>query len=270
MRPPRLLCAALMAMAWFAASAQPLAIPAPPAAALEQKPGAQLPLQMDLWDEQGRPVRLGDYFEDGRPVLLVLGYYRCPQLCGLLMHRLLEGLRDSGLSRHGWRIVGVSIDPEDTPETARQRREQDIAYAEFLMDAPTPAGTLDLHLLVATPARLQRLARDIGFGYTQTPGTDARFAHPAAVMVATTRGKISRYLTGMQFDAAELRVALAEAKGERIGILSQGIALLCAHFDPRVGAHSTAVMNATRVLGLLMVAALAAWCWRRRRTETRQ
>jgi protein SCO1 len=266
---------AMLLAAWVQlAGAQPLAIPPPPSAAIAQRLGAQLPLQMRLVDDLGRPVQLGDYFHDGRPVLLVLGYYRCPQLCGLLMHGLLEGLQESGLPRRDWRIVGVSIDPQDNVATARARRNLDLAYADFLLGAQTPDAPLDLHLLTAPELSSRRLAQQAGFSFSplsaasSTHDTDplarARFAHPATVLLVTPQGKISRYLMGIQFDGADLKVALADAAGDRIGSLTSRIALLCAHFDPKVGRHSELVMNGLRVLGLALTALLAGWCWRRR------
>jgi protein SCO1/2 len=280
MNPATVLAAAMLAtlLGFISrAGAQPLAMPPPPPAAIEQQLGVQLPLEMPMLDDLGRPVRLGDYFQDGRPVLLVLGYYRCPQLCGLLMHGLLEGLQESGLPRREWRIVGVSIDPEDNVATARQRRNLDLAYADFLLGSQAPDAPLDLHLLTAASADSRRLARQTGFSFTPVsaaslaqqadPPARARFAHPASVMVVTPQGRISRYLMGIQFDAGDLKVALADAAGDRIGSVTSRIALLCAHFDPKVGRHSDLVMNGLRALGLTLVALLGAWCWRRRDTH---
>ena len=77
------------------AQAQPVTIPAPPPASVRQALGEPLPMDLPLTDSSGRAVHLGDAFNDGRAVLLVLGYYRCPQLCGLVMHDLLHALHDA-------------------------------------------------------------------------------------------------------------------------------------------------------------------------------
>lgn len=254
----RLLAAGVVALSLHA-PAQPFVAPVPPPAGLAQRPGESLPLEMALTDSDGARVRLGDFFGDRRPVLLVLGYYRCPQLCGLVMHGVLEALHDSRAG--AVRVVAVSIDPQDTPATARARRERDLDYARFLTpgEAPLP----DLHLLVASAADSARLARRVGFSYTASAGP-ARFAHPAAVLVVTPQGRVSRYLMGVGYDAAELRTALADASGGRIGGLSDRIALLCAHFDPRWGRYSDTILDALRVAGVAGALALGAWCWRRR------
>ena len=52
--------------------------------AFRQHPGAQLPLDSALRDESGQAVQLGQYF-GGKPVIVVLEYLRCPNLCGLVL-----------------------------------------------------------------------------------------------------------------------------------------------------------------------------------------
>ena len=52
----------------------------------------QLPLDLEFPDEDGGTVRLGHYFTGDRPVILTLGYYRCPMLCTLVLNGLVDGL----------------------------------------------------------------------------------------------------------------------------------------------------------------------------------
>src|SRR5262245_58765869 len=59
---------------------------------IEQRLNEQVPLDLTFRDEDGRTVRLGQYF-DGKPVILVLAYYRCPRLCSQVLNGLVEGLR---------------------------------------------------------------------------------------------------------------------------------------------------------------------------------
>ena len=54
----------------------------------DQRLDAQVPLDLPFRDEGGRDVRLGDYFK-GKPVVLVLAYYRCPRLCNQVLNGLL-------------------------------------------------------------------------------------------------------------------------------------------------------------------------------------
>src|SRR5206468_2751924 len=58
---------------------------------IDQRLNEQVPLDLSFQDEQGKTVKLGDYFKDGRPVVLNLVYYQCPMLCG----EVLQGLSAS-------------------------------------------------------------------------------------------------------------------------------------------------------------------------------
>jgi protein SCO1/2 len=245
-------CMAILAMfVALSAQAQPLQLPPAPTASLEQHLGARPTLDIAAVDETGKATTLAKFF-DGRSVLLVPGYYRCPQLCGLVMHGLLDTLRESGVSTSRWRILGFSIDPNDTAADARKRYDADVSYA----------ASGDLHLLVLSQPDAKRLAQEIGYSFERVSG--AGFAHPASVVLLTPQGTISRYFNGIASDPQEMRVALADAAGDRIGSVTSRIALLCAHFDPHVGKYTSTVMDAIRAASLLLLAAIAAWAWRRR------
>lgn len=262
----------LLLLLWLACSAAiagPLALPAAPAAGLEQHIGARVPLGIAVTDEAGQALRLSDLVDGTRPVLLVPGYYRCAQLCGLVMRGLLDALQASGVGRTAWRIVGIGIDPQETPADARARRALDVAYADSLRKEPR-TSPLDLHLLTLAPPPLQQVATAIGVRFERLPvmAADAStIAHPATVVLLTPRGEIARYFNGLGIDPAELRVALADAAGDRLGSATSRLALLCAHFDPQVGRLDAPVMTAIRAGSMVLVAGLAGWCWRRRGTR---
>jgi protein SCO1 len=230
-----------------------------PQRALEQRPGAKLPLDVQGIDEGGAPHRLAEFFAGNRPVLLVPSYYRCSQLCGLVMHGLLQSLERGGEQR--WRVVAFSIAPNETSADARARRDADLSYASFVGLAKP-----DLHLLTLAPADVDRLARVLGFKYQRLRDD---IVHPATVVVVTPRGTVSRYFNGVAFDPGELRVALADAAGDRVGAITSRIVLMCSHFDPRTGTHDGDVMAAVRIVSLALVAALAAWIWRHRQGGAR-
>ncbi len=259
------------------------AAPVPPQAEISQRLDAVLPLELPFIDASGRPVRLGSYFADRRPVILVLGYYRCPNLCGLAMHGLLEALDAGGLPRSDYRIVAVSIDPEETPADARERGRVYADYASFVRSGGTTGQPLDLQLLVGPEASIATLSERVGFAYERVGGTLAadrvsgdtaaaasRFAHAAGIVVVTPDGHASRYLLGVRFDPQELRLALVDAAAGTIGSVSDKLLLLCAHFAPLSGRHDAAVMNLLRLLAVLLALGLAGWTWRHRRPPERK
>jgi protein SCO1/2 len=96
--------------------------------AIDEHLGGTIDKSLELTREDGARVRLGDYFSDGRPVLLVLAYYRCPMLCGLVLRGVVEGLKDLDfeLGQH-YRALTVSIDPRDQSEAAEQKQASTLA-----------------------------------------------------------------------------------------------------------------------------------------------
>jgi protein SCO1/2 len=238
---------------------------APPQTEWHQHLGAALPAALRLVDAQGRAVRLGDYFE-GVPLVLVLGYHRCPNLCGLLMHGVLEALAGSGLPRSAYRVVVVSIDPDESAGDARARREVDLHYAAFLADGRATAP-LRLQRLVGRAPDVQALAQRVGFDHQRDASSGdvaSRYVHPSGFVVVTPQGRIARYFFGVRFDATELRRALDDAAAGRTGTLTDRLLLLCAHFDPRLGRHDAAVMWMLRTIGLALALGLVLYAWRRR------
>lgn len=237
--------------------------PVAPAASFTQHPGADLPLQAAFTDSAGRAVHLADEFPRGAgPTLLMLGYHRCPQLCGLATQGVLESLRQSGLPARAARVLFVSVDPAERAADAADKRRADLGYARLLAGGQATAPPA-IERLVGPAASIAALAGRVGFAYASGDAA-ARFSHPAGVVVVTPAGRVSSYLMGVRFDPAELRQAIDDARSGQVGRPSDRLALLCAHLDPRAGVHSDAVLIGMRAVGLATLGLLAALVKRRR------
>src|SRR5881397_2205684 len=93
---------------------------------IEQKLGAQLPLNLEFLDENNRSVKLSDYF-GRKPVILTLNYYGCPMLCGIQLNQLLDALKQMDWQPgHEFEILTISFDPLERPELAKQKKENYI------------------------------------------------------------------------------------------------------------------------------------------------
>lgn len=222
----------------------------------EQRRGARLPLEASFVDDAGHAVRLGSYFAGG-PVLLVLGYYHCPDLCSTVMDGVLQHLAALGLPREGYRVLGVSIDPaEDAAVAARKK----ALYRPLLGDSP-----VRLDLLTGARPSVDELATATGFRYAYD-AAQQRYLHPAGFLVATADGIITHYFPAGGFDGRDLRLALVQASHGTVGTLADRIALLCSHFDPATGRYSGVGWGLVRGACLLALALFGTgvftW-WRR-------
>ena len=106
-----------------------------------EKPNAQVPLDIEFVDEDGRTVRLGDFFEPDRPVLLILVYFQCPMLCNHTLNGVVEAIRPLRLTPgKDFQIVTVSFDPARGAGTGASRRRR-ITCSRWASPRPPPAGT---------------------------------------------------------------------------------------------------------------------------------
>jgi len=240
---------AAMLVAGGPAAAQALALPPPPAAQFDPEPGTRLPLDAVLRDDAGRQVRLAALFD--RPVVLVPGYYTCPNLCSTLFEGVLQALALSGLAKGDYRLVGLSIDPRDGAATAAARKR---AYAALL-----PGGAADITLLAGDAATLARLEAALGYRAVPDPAS-GQPAHAAGFVVLDADGRIARAFSGVRFDPAALRAAIRTPTPS----FGQRVLLLCAHYAPTSGRHTDAAMTAVRAGVLLLPLLFLGWLWRRR------
>jgi protein SCO1/2 len=207
---------------------------------IDQKIGQQLPLGLVFRDEDGKDVKLGQFF-GSRPVVLALAYYECPMLCTQVLNGMTGALKtlsfDAGKD---FDVVVVSIDPKDNFRLAANKKQ---SYVEHYGRPQTAGGW---HFLTGTEASIKPLAEAIGFRYAYDANLK-QYAHGAAIYVATPSGVVARYLLGIDFAPRDLRLALVEASNNHLGSVTDQVLLLCYHYDPSVGKYGVAILNAVRV-----------------------
>lgn len=226
----------------------------PPAIAtvdIDEHLGRALPSSLAFTDQDGRAVRSGELFQDGRPVVMVLAYFRCPMLCDLVQQGLVASLRATAL-RPGedFRVVTVSIDPADTRGNAGLRR---TGFLQALgHGAPLPAASW--RVLVGGESEIRGLAGALGFRYVYDP-TSRQYAHPACAFVLTPDGRISRYLYGTTFRPFDMRLAVVEAGQGRVGTIVDRVLLTCFRYDPAARKYGPYVVGIMRGGSTVVLAA---------------
>jgi protein SCO1/2 len=221
---------------------------------ITQMTDALLPLDAPLVDEKGRAVRLGDYFGT-HPVVLVFGYFRCPNLCSTVMASVLEALKFVDLPSNSYQLISISIDPDETPQIAAKKK------AEYVKAA---TGAYRLHLLTGSRETIARLTQAAGFHYRKDSSTGL-FVHAAGFIVVKGDGRIFRYFFGVRFNPPDVRLSLVDASRGAIGTAVDRLILFCCNYDPAKGRYTVAIMNVIRVIAFFMVALLGGWIWRHRR-----
>ena len=231
----------------------------------DQRLDEQVPLDLMFSDETGSTVRLGDYF-GGKPVILVLAYYKCPRLCTEVLNGLVRALMDVPFDAgNQFAVLTVSFDPRETPVLAAAKKKT------YLERYGRPGAAAGWHFLTGDEPSIKRLTEAVGFRYVYDPKFD-QFAHASGIMVLTPRGKIARYFYDIRYSPLDLRLSLVEASENKIGSPVDQVLLFCFHYDPAEGKYGAVVMNFVRLGGgvtLLAVGMFLTVMWRRERRNAR-
>lgn len=225
---------------------------------IEEHLGKPLDKSLTFFDHTGKTVKLGDYFDGKTPVILTLNYYRCATLCSLQLNALASSIRElSWKVGEKYRIVTVSFDPNDTMETASDKRD---AYLKFV-----GKGDLDWQFLVGHEAEIKSLTESVGFTYKYNEN-DNQFAHGAAIYFISGEGIISRYLYGLQYAPMDMKFALIDASEGKVGNTLEKFVLSCFKYDSTHGAYGPFAMGVMRAGGVCTAGFLSLWLmtlWRR-------
>jgi len=218
---------------------------------IDQKMGAQVPLDLPFSDESGHAVTLRQYF--GKPVILALVYYQCPSLCNMVLNGVLRSVKSLAMSAGDqYDIVAVSFDPRETWEMAAAKK------AVYVRGYNRPGSDQGWHFLTGPDASSKLLADAVGFRYAYD-AMNNQYAHGSAIILLTPDGRVSRYFFGIDYPARDVRLGLVEASGRRIGSAVDAVMLYCYHYDPSNGKYGFVIMNALRLAGFVTVAALAGF-----------
>jgi protein SCO1 len=220
---------------------------------IEQKLNQQVPLELPFRDEEGRTVKLGEFFDTGKPVVLALVYFDCPMMCSQVLNSLATTLRrlkfDAGKQ---FEVLTVSFDAREQPKSAA------AAKSKYLAAYNRVGAQQGWHFLTGDQPSIDALSKAVGFHFRWDARTQ-QFAHATGIMLLTPEGRVSRYYYGARYFASDLRLGLVEASRNQIGTLADQVVLYCYHYDPRTGRYGMIVFRALQISGGLTVVLLAGF-----------
>jgi protein SCO1/2 len=258
---------ALLLYAGFSAGAHAAEIPGElQDVGFDEKLGGSVTLsELTFKNEAGQSVQLSDYFKSGKPVLLNLLYFECPNLCNFLLNGMVDTLKTMDWTPgRQFEIVSVSVDPREGPELAAKKK------ASYLKSYSRPEAAEGWHFLTSPDeSQVKRLADQVGFKY-KWDEKEKQYAHGAALFILTPQGKISRYLYGVQFKEKDLRLALVEASDGKIGTIVDRILLFCYRYNPVTRTYSIVATRLMQAGGAVTVLVLGLWMlffWRSQKSQ---
>jgi len=229
----------------------------------QQHPGQQISRDLVFRDENDREMRLGDFFGK-RPLILVLGYYRCPMLCPMINDGLINALENLRASvGPDFQVLDLSIDPAEKATAAAAKKRL------YLRRYGRSGSEQGWHCLIGDSVAIRQLTDQTGFRYVYDSQIQ-QYAHPSGIIVLTPDGKISRYLFGVTYDAKELLEALTTAKQERSSSVLSQLILLCYHYNPITGKYGELILSTLRIASIGFVALIGWWVLSMTRSERKQ
>ena len=223
--------------------------------AYDQRIGNQVPLATTFTDQDGRTVSLRQAIGQ-RPAILALGYFKCPNLCGLVRNDLMQALSRLEPNQDDSLIV-LSIDPAETSADA---------HAAFLADAVRFDGP-NRHYLTGSTTAIQAVTEAIGF-HSRFDNETKQFLHPAGIVFLARTGIVSSYLLGVGYQPSDVGLGITRAAN---GVTARAlpILLLCFHYDPTTGRYTLAVMRVLQLGAAVTILAVGGTIFLALRRERR-
>lgn len=220
---------------------------------VDQKLNDTVPMDVQFTESDGTKVRLRDLFR-GRPVILMPLFYQCPGVCTLELDNMvdtLHGIQKLSVGKD-FDVVTFSIKPTETAQEAKARKD-------LILDIYNRRGAQEnWHFLVGDLDQTKKLTDAIGFRYEYDAQTD-NVVHPAAAVVLTPDGQISKYFLEMEYPAPALLAAIKDASKGRVGAKVEADSFWnCIHLDPVTGQRSLNVLKVLKLAGYLTLALVVA------------
>jgi protein SCO1/2 len=186
---------------------------------IEERLGEVLPLETFTFaDEEGNPIVLKDLFD--RPVVLTLVYLRCPSICTPLLQELSRNVNNCDLT------PGKDYRMTETPDLAKLKKTNFLATLD--KKEMSPDGW---RWLTGDEETIKRITEQVGFHYIKDKN-NVDYVHAATVIFLSSEGKIVRYLNGVQFNPADLKMAVIDATQGRARSFMRRVQALCYTYDP--------------------------------------
>src|SRR5215213_5956826 len=240
----------------------------PPAlekAGIEQKLNEQVPFDAVFKDENGREVKLGEYFGK-RPVILALVYFECPMLCNEVLNGLTGSLKSLSFDAgRDFDVIAISFDARENekPDLAKNKKES------YMKRYGRPGTENGWHFLTGTQEQIDKVTNAVGFKYYWDEKSN-QFAHAGGIMITTPEGRLSRYLYGIDYAPKDVKFAVMESAEHKIGNTAEQLMLYCYHYDPSTGKYGLSILKVIRLGGIVTLLGLSAMFfvfWRRSKAK---
>ncbi len=219
---------------------------------VDQKLNDYIPMDLEFADETGKKVKLRELFQ-GRPVILMPVFFECAGVCNLELMNMADALHQFKEDSVGseFDVISFSIKPTEGPKVAAARKM-------VILDLYNRRGAEEgWHFLTADLATIEKLTDSIGFRFSYDDEADD-VTHPAAAIVLTPQGQISKYFLETEYPQQLLLDSIKDAAKGRVGIkVEDGSVWNCIQIDPITGQRTLNIIKAVNLAAMFTLVLLA-------------
>lgn len=200
--------------------------------------GNTVPLNLSFSNERDSLVSLKSLIN--KPTVLSFVYFDCPGLCSPLLDGLSNVIEGTDLELgKDYQVVTVSFNYRDTPAKAREKKET-------FLRRHSKGHSASWIYLTGDSSSVYTLSNTVGFKFRRV---NKDFIHPAAIMVLSPEGKITRYLYGIYFQPFDVKMAVIEARKGQVQPTVSKVLQYCYAYDP---SNKRYMLNIAKVAGTII------------------
>ena len=216
---------------------------------VDENLGDTIDLDIEFRNDKDSKIRIGDIFDGKQPVILSFNYSNCPKLCSVQLENMAIAMRKIDFKvKEDFQVVSVCIDPLEQVATARKSKQK---FVTFYGDEDSSDGW---HFLTGRRDSVEVLADNCGVRYKYIPHQKL-YSHPPVFILLSPKGKVVRYIHGLNYEPITIKRALVEAAEGKIGSSINRFTYItgCFLYDESSGKYSPQAMGIMRIGGAFTV-----------------
>ncbi len=217
--------------------------------------GSKVDGSITLTNSLGETVRLSDFLDGTKPVVLAMVYYSCPVVCPTTLTKLQQCFNELEFTiGDEFRVLIVSFNPDETSQLAASVKENELMqYRRGATQSVRDNWTFS----VASEGNSKALGEQVGFQFKRL--YNGEYSHPVSTIFLTPDGTVSRYIHGFELPKRDVELALIEASDGTISKdFGHMVATFCYRFDPASGSYALSAFRVMQLGGILTVLFLVA------------
>lgn len=196
-------------------------------------------------------LTLKEYLGFKKPLVINLVYFRCPSLCNHTLNGVAQVIKKSKWKiGKDYRVLSISVNPQEDVIIAASKKE---IYLEAFDKLESKKNVENFwHFLTGKETPIRLLAKDLGIQYKYSK-TDKQYLHPSTLVFVSPKGKVTRYLHGIQFVPKDFDLAIQEASEGKTGSFLDQVLFFCSRFDPKKGKYTIYAWRVMQAGGILTI-----------------